>query len=198
MAGSEFGRGWGGNQKGEGANRVFYRELYEYGKSLTHRWGGGRLSRVTHPRPFIGDCFPRCDFNNTTKFEPISFEKNAEALKKALKNCTVWLGLKNSVRHLGRMGDFCKLRKLKKTHFFFKKISRNGKAIKYFREKYKNTLIKSMWALSEVKVNPVNRATEDMLWCRPHWSVCENCISSLHLASFTQHAVKHDLSMFGD
>ena len=41
------------------------------------------------------------------------------------------------------------------------------------------------------KHNPVNRATEDMPWCRPHWSVCENCISSLHLASFTQCVMKH-------
>ena len=41
------------------------------------------------------------------------------------------------------------------------------------------------WVLSEVKANPVNHTTEDMLWCWPHWSVCENCISSLHLASFT-------------
>ena len=50
----------------------------------------------------------------------------------------------------------------------------------------------------EQQTNPVNRATEDMLQCRPHWSVCENCISGLHLASFTQHAIKHDLSVFGD
>ena len=56
----------------------------------------------------------------------------------------------------------------------------------------------TMWALSKVKANPVIRTTEDMLRCWPHWSVCENCISSLHLASFTQHAIKHDLSVFGD
>ena len=42
----------------------------------------------------------------------------------------------------------------------------------------------TMWALSEVKANPVIRTTEDMLRCWPHWSVCENCISGLHHCQF--------------
>ena len=48
------------------------------------------------------------------------------------------------------------------------------------------------------KSKPSYHTTEDMLQCWPHWSVVRTASVVFTIASFTQHAIKHDLSVFGD